>query len=57
MEDITKAEQETVYIMSVTNKGEFTLDFLELIECGADQTAQPVIDGLVKLFHDGGLDD
>lgn len=36
LEDITKTKQETVYIVSVSNKGEFTLDFPELIECGAD---------------------
>lgn len=56
-EDITKTEQEIVYIVSVSNNGEFTSDFLGLIELGADRTAQAITDGLVRLFQDTGLDD
>lgn len=57
MKDITKTEQEIVYIVSVSNNGEFTFEFLGLIELGADQSAQAITNGLVKLFHDAGLDD
>ena len=56
-EDITKTEQEIVYIVSVSSNGEFTSDFIGLIELGADRTAQAIIDGLVRLFQDTGLDD
>ena len=50
-EDITKTEQEIVYIVSVSSNGEFMSDFLGLIEQGADRTAQAITDGLVRLFH------
>ena len=43
-EDITKTEQEIVYIVS--SNGEFISDFIGLIELGADRTAQAVTDGL-----------
>ncbi|TNN75622.1 hypothetical protein EYF80_014172 [Liparis tanakae] len=56
-EDITKTEQEIVYIVSVSNNGEYASDFLGLIELGADRTAQAITDGLVRLFQDTGLDD
>lgn len=56
-EDITKTEQEIVYIVSVSSNGEFSSDFLGFIELGADRTAQAITDGLVKLFRDSGLDD
>lgn len=56
-EDITKTEQEIVYIVSVSGNGEFTSDFLGLIELGADRTAQSITNGLVRLFLDTGLDD
>lgn len=56
-EDITKTEQEIVYILSVSSHGEYSSDFLGLIELGADGTAQAITDGLVKLFLDVGLDD
>ncbi|CAM4610200.1 unnamed protein product [Leuciscus chuanchicus] len=56
-EDITKTEQEIVYIVSVSSNGEFTSDFIGLIELGADRTAQAITDGLVRLFQDIGLDD
>ncbi|KAF1391074.1 hypothetical protein PFLUV_G00064820 [Perca fluviatilis] len=44
-EDITKTEQEIVYIVSVSNNGEFTSDFIGLIELGADRTAQAITHG------------
>ncbi|KAG9280288.1 hypothetical protein AMEX_G21 [Astyanax mexicanus] len=56
-EDITKTEQEIVYIVSVSTNGEFSSDFLGLVELGADRTAQAITDGLVKLFQDACLDD
>lgn len=56
-EDITKTEQEIVYIVSVSSNGEISSDFLGLIELGADRTAQAITDGLVKLFRDAGLND
>lgn len=56
-EDITKTEQEIVNIVSVPSNGEFTSDFLGLTEPGADRTAQAITGGLVRLFHDAGLDD
>ncbi|GAA6105996.1 zinc finger protein 883-like [Tachysurus ichikawai] len=55
-EDITKTEQEIVYIVSVSSSGEFTIDFLGLIELGAKRTARDITEGLVKLFNDLGLD-
>ncbi|XP_065096446.2 E3 SUMO-protein ligase ZBED1-like [Paramisgurnus dabryanus] len=55
-EDITKTEQEIVYIVSVSSNGEFTSDFIGLIELGADRTAQAITDGLVSLFQDIGLE-
>ncbi len=57
LEDITETEQEIVYIVSVSNNGEFISDFLGLIELGVDQTAQALTDGIVKLFRDAGFDD
>ncbi|CAL8373520.1 unnamed protein product [Arctogadus glacialis] len=54
---ITKTEQEIVYIVSVSSNGEFSSDFVGLIELGADRTAQAITDGLVRLFQDTGLDD
>lgn len=56
-EDITKTEQEIVYIVSVSSNGEFNSDFIGLIELGADRTAQAITDRLVRLFQDTGLDD
>ncbi|XP_077354948.1 zinc finger protein 862-like [Festucalex cinctus] len=56
-EDITKTEHEIVYIVSVSTDGDFSSDFLGLIELGADRTAQAITNGLVKLFQDAGLDD
>lgn len=56
-EDYTKTEQEIVYIVSVSSNGEFTSDFIGLIEFGADRTAQAITDRLVRLFQDTGLDD
>ncbi|KAM7396176.1 hypothetical protein PAMP_019237 [Pampus punctatissimus] len=56
-EDITKTEQEIIYILSVSSNREFTSDFLGLIELGADRTAQAITDRLVRLFQDTGLDD
>uniref|UniRef100_A0A8C4ASG7 Uncharacterized protein n=1 Tax=Denticeps clupeoides TaxID=299321 RepID=A0A8C4ASG7_9TELE len=56
-EDITKTEQEIVYIVSVSSNGEFTSDFLGLIELGTDRTAQAITDGLVRLFQNAGLND
>ena len=50
-------EQEIVYMVSVSRKGEFTLDFLGLIELSADRTVQAITNGLVRLFQDTGLDD
>ncbi|TNN51963.1 hypothetical protein EYF80_037870 [Liparis tanakae] len=55
--DIAKTEQEIVYIVSVSNNGEFASDFLGLIELGADRTAQAITDGLVRHFQGTGLDD
>ena len=49
-EDITKTEQEIVYSVSVSSNGEFTSDFIGLIELGADRTAQAITDGLVRLL-------
>ncbi|XP_062389624.1 uncharacterized protein LOC134078010 [Sardina pilchardus] len=56
-EDITKTEQEIVYIVSVSSNGEFSSDFIGLIELGADRTAQAITNGLARLFQDTGLDD
>lgn len=55
-DDITKAKQEIVYILSVSSKGEFTSAFLGLFEPGADWTARVITDGLLRLFQDAGLD-
>lgn len=55
--DINKIEQEIVYIVSVSSDGEYSLDFLGLINLGAQRTAQDIVDGLVQLFHDCGLAD
>ncbi|KAG2455818.1 NLRP3 protein, partial [Polypterus senegalus] len=49
-EDIIKTEQEIVFIVPVSNIGQFTTEFLGLIELGADRSAQTVADGLVKTF-------
>jgi len=43
--------------VSVSNNGEFTSDFVGLIELGADRTEQAITDGLVRLFQDTGIDD
>lgn len=56
-EDITKTEQEIVYIVSLSSSGESTSDFVGLIELGDDRTAHAITDGLVRLFQDTGLDD
>ena len=56
-EDINKAEQEIVYIVSVSSKGEYSSDFLGLINLGAQRSAQDIVDGLVQLFHACGLTD
>lgn len=40
--DITKTEQEIVYIESMCSNGELLSDLLGLIELGADQTAQAI---------------
>ncbi|KAK6294290.1 hypothetical protein J4Q44_G00351200, partial [Coregonus suidteri] len=42
---------------TLRSNGEFTSDFIGLIELGADRTAQAITDGLVRLFQDTGLDD
>ncbi|KAG7524838.1 hypothetical protein JOB18_017559 [Solea senegalensis] len=54
-EDITKTKQEICDIVSVSSSGEFTPDFIGLIELDADRTAQAITDALVRLFQD--LDD
>ncbi|KAL7382895.1 hypothetical protein ABVT39_001057 [Epinephelus coioides] len=54
-EYITKPEQEIVYIVSVSSKGEYSSDFLGLINLGANRTAQDIVDRLVQLFHACGL--
>lgn len=38
-ENITKMEHEIVYIVSVSNNGEFTSDFIGLINLGVNRTA------------------
>lgn len=40
--------------MSVSNNGQFTLNFLRLIELGGGQTGQAIMDGLA--LRDAGLD-
>lgn len=54
-EDITKTEQEIVYIVSVSNMGEYSSDYLGLINLGANRTAQDIVDGLEQLFNASGL--
>ena len=44
-----------MYIVSVSSNGEFSSDFLGLINLGANRTAQDIVDGLVQLFHACGL--
>lgn len=56
-EDITKVEQEIVYIVSVGSKGEFSSDSLGFINLGVKRTAQDITDGLEQLFHACGLGD
>lgn len=40
-EDIKKTEKEIVYIVSVSCNGEFTSDFLQLIELGVTEPRRP----------------
>lgn len=50
-EDITRTEQEIVYIVSVSSNRVFSSNFLGLIELGANRTAQNISDRLVNLLR------
>ena len=55
--DLRTSQKLNRKLFTLFSNGEFTSDFIGLIELGADRTAQAITDGLVRLFHDTGLDD
>lgn len=55
-EDITNTEHEIVYIVYVSSES-LPLTFWDLIELGGNRNAQAITDGLVRHFHDTGLND
>lgn len=57
--DVKKATdiQQHLWRFAASSNGEFTSDFVGLIELGADRTAQAITNGRVGLFQETGLDD